>query len=508
MATILIANPVTGFGPALFMAAAGGVWRVTANLTSTEDVAILGPVAGTSLTIAARITGDTAAVALGQAAGMQLNARLTVAGNGRLVGEEAAVTVAGQGVWITNHGQISAQGVGVLHQAQGWGPGQVGGQGVGTIVNRGEIAAATAIARAAATDSETLRIDNFGRLTAAVAFDGGAGLGRDVLTNAGVITGAVRLGGGDDRYDGRGGTVTGLIDGGQGNDVFVLGAGVERVQGGAGTDWIVAQGAVGMVLALDGSFAGAGVTAGDVLAGIEGLRGSDGGADRLTGWAGGEVLAGLGGADVLVGRGGADVLDGGAGADTLDGGEGADTLLPGVGADVVRGGLGVDLVSYARAAAGVTVDLALGRGGGDVLAGIEAVAGSAFADRLTGSARADALSGGAGADTLAGGLGGDALTGGAGADRFVFAPGQGADRIADWTAEDVIVLGGLGLPTGALDAAAFSASGVADANDRVLWRAGDATLWVDLDGSGAGAAQLIARMTPGAVVTAADILLQ
>ncbi len=99
-------------------------------------------------------------------------------------------------------------------------------------------------------------------------------------------------------------------------------------------------------------------------------------ADRLTGGAGNTVVNGLGGNDRL---------DGGAGNDRLFAGAGGDTLLGGAGNDILLGGEG-----------------------------------------------ADSLSGGAGLDRLTGGTQGDALRGGLGADRFVFAAGDGTDRILDW----------------------------------------------------------------------------
>jgi len=65
-------------------------------------------------------------------------------------------------------------------------------------------------------------------------------------------------------------------------------------------------------------------------------------------------------------------------------------------------------------------------------------------DSLFGGAGDDVLDGGAGADRLEGGGGVDALTGGSGADRFVFVPGDGIDRIADFApGEDRLLFVGL-----------------------------------------------------------------
>lgn len=55
-----------------------------------------------------------------------------------------------------------------------------------------------------------------------------------------------------------------------------------------------------------------------------------------------------------------------------------------------------------------------------------------FAQLAEGTTAANTLLGGAGADILRGGAGADVLTGGAGRDTFVFARGDGADRVTDF----------------------------------------------------------------------------
>ena len=116
--------------------------------------------------------------------------------------------------------------------------------------------------------------------------------------------------------------------------------------------------------------------------------------------------------DVLLGQNGGDVLQGNAGADRLNGGAGADRL---------DGGAGADWVSYQGSDAGVTVDLGNntvsgGHGEGDVIANIENVLGSDYADLITGDNGANQLEGGKGNDVLRGGAGADRLDGGEGID--------------------------------------------------------------------------------------------
>jgi len=69
---------------------------------------------------------------------------------------------------------------------------------------------------------------------------------------------------------------------------------------------------------------------------------------------------------------------------------------------------------------------------------------------------------------------------------------------------------GGGLVAGALAANQFitRADNLAqDADDRFIFNTTDRTLWFDADGSGAGAAIMVADLQAGAIVTAADILL-
>jgi Ca2+-binding RTX toxin-like protein len=210
----------------------------------------------------------------------------------------------------------------------------------------------------------------------------------------------------DDVLYGRGGNDT--ITGGDGNDLMIGGAGSDKLTGGAGIDsasYVDAAVAVTVSLAIltVQNTAGGG---NDTIASVENLTGSayD---DRLTGDAGANVLAGAAGNDILIG---------------------------GLGNDMLDGGLGSDTASYAGAAAGVRVSLALTgaqdtvSAGLDTLTAIENLAGSAFADTLTGDAANNSLSGGDGDDVLIGGLGNNILDGGAGFDTISYAAATGGVR--------------------------------------------------------------------------------
>lgn len=137
-------------------------------------------------------------------------------------------------------------------------------------------------------------------------------------------------------------------------------------------------------------------------------------------------------------------------------------------------------------------------------------------DELRGSGGRDTLSGDAGNDILYGGAGKDILSGGAGADAFVFnaRPGSAAtaDRITDFkAADDTIrledsVFTGL-TKTGTLAASRFAQGTEAlDAGDRILYDRDSGKIWYDRDGTGDAAKVLVADLTDGTRLTAADFL--
>lgn len=286
----------------------------------------------------------------------------------------------------------------------------------------------------------------------------------------------------DDRITGSAGANTLL--GHDGDDVLRGGAGGDRLDGGAGLDQASYESsAAGVEIDLRLGTAAGGDAAGDVLSGIEivvgsrhadrltgndernALYGGDGddtlidgggndrlgggaGRDRIEGGDGNDSIDGGAGDDQLAGEAGHDTIAGGDGADTIDGGDGSDILDGGAGADILRGGAGIDTASYASASAGVTVDLATGRGtaghaAGDRLEGIERILGSVHNDVLTGDAGANVLTGDNGNDAIRGKGGADTLIGGGHGDRFVYAAASdssvaatGRDTIVDfWSGE-------------------------------------------------------------------------
>lgn len=192
------------------------------------------------------------------------------------------------------------------------------------------------------------------------------------------------------------------------------------------------------------------------------LRYEEGGGGRMSyalgAWTGFTIANGVtierassgDGDDVLIGNDADNILSGGGGRDSLD------------------GGAGVDTASYAEASGGVSVRLARGvtqndgSGSVDLLAGIENIIGSAFADSIIGDGGANRISGGLGVDLLMGEAGNDILSGGMGpANKLV--GGLGDDRYIVEEAGDMLVeRAGEGIDTvvTSLDAYELSAANV------------------------------------------------
>ena len=231
------------------------------------------------------------------------------------------------------------------------------------------------------------------------------------------------------------------LDGGDGNDLLVVGIGNQSLTGDSGTDTVSFTENFGddpsihISLALQGAAqdTGQGMW---TLTGIENLSGGDDD-DQLTGDANANVLAGATGNDTLVGGDGSDTLYGdgkfgsgspASGPPTLIpdlGTNGNDTLEGGLGNDLIDGGGGNDTASYASASGSVMVTLfnnttgngsSSGADGVDTLVSIENLTGSAYSDLLTGNALDNTLVGGDGHDTLRGNGGDDTLFGGLGDD--------------------------------------------------------------------------------------------
>ena len=214
------------------------------------------------------------------------------------------------------------------------------------------------------------------------------------------------------------------------NEMFIVSAGADTIQGGAGFDCIVLTGATSSIrVNLDSPNHNTNIAAGQIYVSIEGIIGS-GFSDTLTGNAD---------ANRIEGRDGNDRLSGSGGTDSLFGGNGNDTLLGGTGADILDGGAGKDRLSYREAVAGVIVDLEntarnTGEAAGDSYFGIEELEGTGWHDILAGDALGNTILGLEGNDRVEGRQGNDLLYGGEGNDTL--SGGEGADRLDGGTGID------------------------------------------------------------------------
>ncbi len=210
----------------------------------------------------------------------------------------------------------------------------------------------------------------------------------------------------------------------------------------------------------------------DNASGSASLGGNDA-ANELTGNNSGNTLSGGGGSDTLYSAAGNDLVLGGSGDDLIIGGSG-------LGRDKYNGGAGIDTVKYTSAEAGIIVSLAggtaksakndLAKIGKDTLISIENIIAGDFGDVINGSkagneifgqagadkisglggndvlhggAHRDVIKGGTGRDMIYGNGGNDVLFGNGGNDTFVFAAGDGSDRIRDFkVGKDLIQIDG------------------------------------------------------------------
>ncbi|WP_150292018.1 cadherin domain-containing protein [Sphingobium estronivorans] len=188
-----------------------------------------------------------------------------------------------------------------------------------------------------------------------------------------------------------------LVQGGEGNDIIIGGAGKDNLQGDGGNDIIF------------------------------GWRGSD----TISGGAGDDILYGddlgnngISGDDTLDGGSGNDILYGGRGKDKLTGGDGNDMLYGGAGDDSLSGGAGDDILY----------------GDDDTVSGSDVLHGDSGNDRLYGGLAGDELYGDSGDDWLDGGAGNDYMHGGGGNDTII--AGAGNDVIDGSADIDTVVFSG------------------------------------------------------------------
>jgi len=227
------------------------------------------------------------------------------------------------------------------------------------------------------------------------------------------------------------------------NDILTGSSVANRIDGNSGADTVSyanSTAAVSINLGITTAQTG-GDSTGDTLFNVENIIGS----------AYNDTLLGDTFANTITGGAGADNIDGAAGIDTVSysdstaavninlgittaqsGGYAAGDILANIEnitgskyndiltgnsiANSIDGGSGTDTVSYSNSTAAVTVNLGVttaqsgGYAAGDILANIENITGSVFADILTGNTGNNIIIGGAGADNLDGSTGIDTVS--------------------------------------------------------------------------------------------------
>ncbi len=234
----------------------------------------------------------------------------------------------------------------------------------------------------------------------------------------------------------------------------------------------------------------------------------------------------------IVLREGDDVYNGlnGRVVGTIYGGDDNDLFRAGSRAETIDGGNDGDILDF-RAGSGLRVDLNnaienTGNAKNDYYlfietiygsqSGADALRGDNVSNNLYGNGGADKLIGNSGNDLLSGGTGRDTLTGGFDDDSFTFqSKASCGDIITDFGngVDDISInrdAFGAGLVDGFLVAGRFKSGAnnmAGDANDRFIFNTATDKLYFDADGTGSGAAILVATFANGATLTAGDIFI-
>jgi Ca2+-binding RTX toxin-like protein len=227
-------------------------------------------------------------------------------------------------------------------------------------------------------------------------------------------------------FKGLGGTDS--LIGGVGDDIFEGGQGADTINGGGGRDFaIYMDSGEAVAVNLSTRTATGGDAVGDILTSI----------DNLVGSKQNDTLTGSNLSNYIFGYRGNDLLYGEEGDDSLEGGRGADTMFGGTGSDYVTYNHSFEAV-YVNLS---TASLAGGHALGDILIGVENLAGSRHNDTVIGDSIANKLHGRLGDDDLSGASGDDALYGDEGNDTLLGESGN--DALYGSTGANLLI-GGLG----------------------------------------------------------------
>jgi Ca2+-binding RTX toxin-like protein len=259
---------------------------------------------------------------------LSLNNHVTVGLTGTLGATfHSGIWMSGGAHTITNFGQIrGGNGITMFTKSEGT---------HSTIVNHGIIHGDfDGIGRQNDDALENLTITNYGTISGGnSSYSCSGSTNIEEIVNKGLMIGNINLGGGNDLYDGRLGTLDGYVLAGagndivygnaddeklfgeDGNDVLIGGAGADYLSGGAGSDQAsYASAKAAVVVSLANPAIAKGDADGDTFNSIENLGGSRF-HDSLFGNSAKNAISGVAGNDTIKGYGGNDILTGGDGAD-------------------------------------------------------------------------------------------------------------------------------------------------------------------------------------------------
>lgn len=358
--------PLNSDGDSVFVARevyiASGLSTIS-GIASNHEVIVAGTVAG----LAPIHLGDDIASDHGSTVTIEQTGQVrSFQGNFEIA---TAIWLAGFDMQLVNHGLITSNNNGVFLSGQA-------ATGMSSVVNTGTIDAIAAAVSHGGSATETLQVLNSGTIKGGAYsfFSFAASVAKDEITNSGKMIGDIDLGGGDDLYDGRLGTIQGNVFGGDGNDRLYAGAGNDALNGqdgndtlmgGAGADYLgggtgtdrasYASATKAVIVSLANPAINSGDAKGDTYNSIENLTGSNYN-DALNGNSANNTINGGGGNDIIKAYAGNDMLTGYSGADifvfntALDASTNVDTITDyNVAADTIQ----LDDAIFTALAAGV-----------------------------------------------------------------------------------------------------------------------------------------------------------
>ncbi|MBL0371014.1 calcium-binding protein [Rhizobium sp. KVB221] len=303
-----------------------------------------------SITVEGRLVGtalDSHGIFLGEEMALAKGANITVAKSGRIDAGGAGIMSMADDLHLVNHGKISggaagiqafgdsyikntgmiygqsgaiAQGMGnstfvnegtVVTDGVGWGGFVMTGM-TARIINKGEMTAGQIGVMSIGEVGSRIILTNSGTITGGnAAYAATKEITTDIVRNRGEIAGDVMLGKGNDTFDGRGGTVGGIVYGGEHNDTYIVDSGQTTFMESINEGFDVVKAEVSWTLGANFENL--------TLLGRNGLS--------ATGNAVANKLIGNAGDNTLNGMAGFDILQGGAGNDRLLGGSQSDVFI-------------------------------------------------------------------------------------------------------------------------------------------------------------------------------------